>query len=75
MLSLFYQRLICRRFIDFYFSVVLSTFVLSLFYRRGVVRRLVAAFYLCGGDLDRQNKFDQSKISNYDCLYVKELKL
>ena len=38
-----------------------------------VVRHFVATFYLCGGDLDRQNRFDQSKISNYSRQYVEEL--
>ena len=39
--------------------VVLSTFGLSSFYRRGAVRRLVAAFYLCISDSDKQDKFNQ----------------
>ena len=53
----------------FYFVfcvVVLSTFGLSSFYRCGVVCRLVVMFYRCESDLDRQNRFNQSKISNYD---------
>ena len=50
-------------------------FVLSSFYRHGAVRGLVAAFYLCEGDSNRQNKFDQSKRSNYGHQYVEELKL
>ena len=53
-LSSFYRRLVCRRFID-------------------VV--LVVTFYLCGGDSDKQVKFDQSKISNYGRQYVEELEL
>ena len=50
-------------------------FVLSLSYcvfgllRCGAFCRLVAAFYLCGGDSDRQSGVDQSKISDYDCRY------
>ena len=46
--------------------VVLSTFGLSSFYQCGVVCRLVVMFYRCESDLDRQNRFKQSKISNYD---------
>ena len=46
--------------------VVLSTFGFSSFYRCGVVCRLVVMFYRCESDLDRQNRFNQSKISNYD---------
>ena len=71
----FYRHLICHRFIDFWFVVVLSTFCLSSFYQHSTVRRLVTAYYLCGGDSDRQDKFDQSKISNYSRQYVKELEL
>ena len=37
-----------------YYSV---WFVIGLL-RRGVVCRLIAAFYLCGGDLDKKNEFD-----------------
>ena len=48
----------------------LSTFGLLSFYRRGVIRRLVTVFYLYGGDSDRQNRFDQSKISNFGHQYV-----
>ena len=44
---------------------------MSSFYRHGVVRRLVVTFYLCGGDSDRQDIFDQSKISNYDLNMLK----
>ena len=42
--------------------------------RFGVVHRLVAMLYLLGDDSDRQNKFDQSKISNYERQYIEELK-
>ena len=63
----FYRCLICRGFIDVWFVVGLL--------RRGIVRRLVAMFYLCGGDSDKQGKFDQSKISNYGSQYVEELEL
>ena len=41
--------------------------------RRGVVRRLIATLYLYKSDSNRQNEFDQSKISNYDGQYVEEL--
>ena len=51
--------------------IVLSTFGLSsVLLRRGVVRCLVAAFYPCEDDSDRQDIFDESKISNYGCHYV-----
>ena len=56
-----------HRFIDVWF--------VFNFLRHGVVHRLVAAFYLCDDDSDRQNKFDQSKISNYGCQYIEELEL
>ena len=49
--------------------------MLSSFYRRGAICRLVASFYLCGGDSDKKDIFDQSKISNYDFQYVEELEL
>ena len=52
-------------FIDVWFFVDLL--------QRDVVRHFVVAFYLCGDDLDRQNIFDQSKISNYGHQYVEEL--
>ena len=40
----------------------------SVLLRRGVVWRLVVAFYSCEIDLDRQNRFDKSKILNYGTL-------
>ena len=43
--------------------------------RCSTVRRFIATFYLCEGDSDKQNKFDRSKISNYNRQYVEELKL
>ena len=49
-------------------------FGLSSFYQYSVVHRSAAVFYLCGGNSDRQERFDQSKISNYSRQYV-ELKL
>ena len=66
----FYRRLVCHRFIDVWFVVVLSTFGLSSFYRCGTICHLVMAFYLYGGDSDKQDKFYQSKISNYSRQYV-----
>ena len=66
---------IFRFYFVFCVIIVLSTFGLSSFYRRGVVRHLIAVFYLCGGDSDKQDIFDQSKISNYGHKYVEELKL
>ena len=47
-----------------FFVVLLRHFIFV-----GVFRRLVATFYFCGGDSDRQNKF----LSNYDRRYVEEL--
>ena len=47
-------------------------FIVSLL-QRGVVRRLIAAFYLCEDDLNRQSGFNQTKISNYSCQYIEEL--
>ena len=65
--------------------IILSAFGLSSSYynfwfavsllRRGDVCRLVAEFYLCGSDLDRQNGFDQSKISNYSLQYVEDIQI
>ena len=49
-----------RFYFVFCVVVVLSTFGLSLFYRHGVVCHLVAAFYLCEGDSDRQDRFEMS---------------
>ena len=40
-------------------------FVVGLL-RYGVFHCLVLMLYLCGGDLDKQNKFDQPKILDYD---------
>ena len=56
-----------RFYFVFCIVVVLLKFGLSSFYRRGVVRRLVIAFYLCVGDSDKQNRFDQSNISSSVC--------
>ena len=50
-------------------------FGLPSFYRHDDIRRLVATFYLCEGDSDKQYIFDQSKISNYSYQYVKKLEL
>ena len=43
--------------------------------RRDVFRHLVTTLYLCGGNSNRQSKFDQPKISDYDRQYVEELEL
>ena len=43
--------------------------------RHGDVCRFVAVFYPCEGDSYKQDKFDQSKISNYGRQYVEEMKL
>ena len=65
----------------YWFVVVLSVFGLFLSYcgvwfvgllQRGVIRHFVAAFYLFGGDSNKQNEFDQSNISNYDRQYVEK---
>ena len=40
-----------------------------------VIRHLVAAFYLYEGDSNKQDRFDQSKTSNYGHQYVEELEL
>ena len=67
MLSLFYRRLVYRP---------LSTFGLSSpLLRRGAIYCLVTTFYPCEDDSDMQDKFDQSKISNYGHFNIKELKL
>ena len=47
-------------------------FVLGLL--RRVFRRLVAILYLYERDSNKQSGFDQSKISDYDRLYVEKLK-
>ena len=49
-------------------------FVVFLF-RRDAFCRLVTAHYLCGGDSDKQIRFEQSNISDSDCQYVEELEL
>ena len=59
----------------FVFAVVLSLFGLSSFYRRGTVRHLVVTVYLCEDDSNRQDIFDQSKISNYNHQYIEEPEL
>ena len=61
----YFAFLCCRRFIDVWFVVGLL--------RRGIIRRLVAIFYLCGDDSDRQNRSNPSKISNYGYQYIEEL--
>ena len=62
MLSSFYRRL--------------STFGLSSpLLRCGAIYCLVATFYLCEDDSDMQDKFDQSKISNYGHFNIEELEL
>ena len=67
MLSSFYRRLAYRR---------LSTFGLSSpLLRRGAIYCLVATFYPCEDDSDMQDKFDQSKISNYSHFNIEELEL
>ena len=58
----FYLAFLCCRFINVWFVVDLL--------QHGDVRRLSVALYLCGGDSDRQSKFDQFKISNYIWLTV-----
>ena len=72
--------MVIQRIFKFYFvflcCVVLSTFGLSYaLLRRSIVRRRVVTFYSCESNLDRQGRFDQLKILNYDCYYVEELKL
>ena len=69
------KMVIPRRFRFFCVVVVLLTFGMPSFYRRGVNRRLVAAFYLCPDESNKQGKFDQLKMSNYGCQYVEKLKL
>ena len=61
------NKVILSRIFRFYlvFCVIGVWFVISLLWL-GVVHRLVATFYLCGGDLNKQNIFDQLNISNYD---------
>ena len=67
--------LCCHRFISFWFVfVLLRRLVCCRLVRRGAIRRLIVAFYLCGDDLDKQSRFDQSKISNYYYWYIEELK-
>ena len=48
--------MVCLRFIDVWFVVVLSTFDLSSFYRHDVVRCLVIIFYLCGGKINLMSR-------------------
>ena len=64
-----------RFYFVFCIFVVLSTFGLLSVYKRCVVRHLVTTFYLYGGDSDKQDRFDQLKISNYGRQYVEELEL
>ena len=73
------NKVVIPRIFMFYFVfciiVVLLTFGLPSFYRRGIDRRLVAAFYLCRDKSNKQGKFDQLKMSNYDRQYFEKLKL
>ena len=56
--------------------VLLSTFGLLLaLLRCGSIRHLIAVFYSCEGNSNRQGRFDQSNISNYGHQYVEELEL
>ena len=64
-----------RFYFIFCIFVVLSTFGFLSVYRCGVVCHLVTMFYLCGGDSDKQDRFDQLKISNYGRQYIEELEL
>ena len=58
--------MIYRRFIDVWLVVVLSTFDLSsLLLQRDNVRCLIATFYPYKDDSYIQDRFYQSKISNY----------
>ena len=60
----------------FFFCVfiVLSAFwfVVCLL-QRDAIHHLVATFYLCGRNSDKQSRFYQSKISNYGRQYVEKL--
>ena len=49
--------------------------LLSALLRCGDVCRFVAAFYPYEGDPNKQDRFDQLKISNYGRQYVEEMKL
>ena len=51
---------------SFYYSI---WFVIGLL-QRGAVRRFIVSLYLCGDDSNKQNGFDQLKISNYSHQYV-----
>ena len=46
-------------------------FVISLL-RCTVFRHFIVTLYLCGDNSDRQDGFDQSKISDYDRQYVED---
>ena len=59
---------------DVRFFVVLSTFDLGLL-RYDIVCCLVAAFYLCVGDLDKQDKFDKLKYQIMVVSMLEELEL
>ena len=60
---MFYFSLYYHRFIGVWFIIGLL--------RHNAIHYLVMTFYLCEGDLDKQNGSNQYKISNY----VEELKL
>ena len=47
----------------------------SVLLQHGVIRHLVTKFYRREDDSDKQNTFDQSKISNHGRQYVEELEL
>ena len=56
-----------RFYFIFYIIVILLTFGLSLaLLRCGVIRLFITMFYPCESDLNKQNRFDPSNISNYD---------
>ena len=50
-----------------------ALFIVGLL-RHDVFRRLVAIRYMGEGNSNKQNRFDQSKISDYGHQYVEELK-
>ena len=83
----FVNKVVIPQRFRFYFVFcvvfVVSTFGLLSFYRRFVYRCFIDVVlfvillrhFICGRDLDKQNKFDQSKISNYNLHYIEELEL
>ena len=53
------------KFYFIFYVVDLSMLGLTSFYRHSTIRHIVVAFYLCEDDSDKQDRFNQSNITNY----------